>query len=219
MRTLPARGAPAADAPARGGDDHPMRVVTRAVAADDAAWSPQVAQQVTDTFDRLAEEWHTRWRADRLEGLADAFERGWPEGPRGRVCVELGSGTGFSTPWLARAFPVVVAVDLSAEMLARAPADAGHRLRADAARLPLRAGEADAVVLVNALLFPGEVERVLAPAGRVVWVNTSGESTPIHLPAQDVEAALPGAWDGVASRAGAATWAVLWRAGAGEGHP
>jgi SAM-dependent methyltransferase len=103
-------------------------------------------------------------------------------------------------------------MDLSAQMLARAPADAGFRVRADAARLPLPDGSVDAAVLVNMMLFADEIARVLAPAGRLVWVNTSGEQTPIHLPSEEVHDALPGRWTGVASRAGRATWAVLWRA-------
>lgn len=216
IRTLPASGRSAADAPARGDADHPMRQVTRAVAGDPSLWSPQVAREVAERFDELAPVWHTRLRADRGEGLEDAFARGWPPsaGPVfGKVCLELGSGTGFSTPWLAERFPIVLAADLSAQMLARAPADVGLRLRADGARLPLRDGAVDVAVLVNALLFGPEADRVLAPSGTLVWVNTSGTSTPIHLPAQDVEAALPGEWDGVASQAGSATWAVLRRAG------
>lgn len=234
IRTLPASGRSAADAPARGDADHPMRQVTRAVAGDPSLWSPQVAREVAERFDELAPEWHTRLRPDRGEGVEDAFARGWPLSARsargplsarsargplsaaavfGRVCLELGSGTGFATPWLAERFLIVLAADLSAQMLARAPAAPGHRLRADGARLPLRDGSVDALVLINALLFGAEADRVLAPAGRLVWVNTSGASTPIHLPAADVEAALPGAWDGVASQAGAATWTVLWRAG------
>lgn len=208
LSNLPARGAVPADHVAHGGPDHPMRQVTEEVAADAAAWTPETAERVRAHFDELASEWHTRWRPDRLDGLVDAFERG---GVAGRVCLELGSGTGLATPWLADRFPVVVAADLSAEMLARAPADAGFRVRTDGARLPLRDGSVDVAVLVNALLFPAELDRVLAPEGLLVWVNTSGEGTPIHLPAETVEQRLPGRWDGVASRAGSATWAVLRR--------
>ena len=61
------------------------------------------------------------------------------------------------------------------------------------------------------LLFPVEIDRVLAPDGVLVWVNTSGEHTPIHLTAAEVERALPGAWDVVASSAGRGTWAVARR--------
>ena len=72
-------------------------------------------------------------------------------------------------------------------------------------------GHADAIVLVNCFLFPDEVDRVLAPGGVVVWVNSSGSETPIHLPPQDVVEALPGRWEGVESTAGIGIWSVLWR--------
>ena len=69
----------------------------------------------------------------------------------------------------------------------------------------------DAVLMVNMLLFPSEVDRVLAPDGVVVWVNTRGDQTPIHLPPDDVATALPGEWTGVTARAGAGLWATLRR--------
>ena len=83
---------------------------------------------------------------------------------------------------------------------------------ADGARLPLVDGAADAVVLVNCFLFPAEVDRVLAPDGVVVWVNSSGGETPIHLPPEDVVEALPGRWEGVQATAGVGIWCVLRRA-------
>ncbi|MDZ7734427.1 MAG: hypothetical protein U5R31_16350 [Acidimicrobiia bacterium] len=67
------------------------------------------------------------------------------------------------------------------------------------------------MALQNALLFPAEVDRVLRPGGVVIWVNSRGEHTPIHLPAEEVADVLPGDWDGVASRAGEGTWCVLRR--------
>jgi hypothetical protein len=65
---------------------------------------------------------------------------------------------------------------------------------------------------VNALLFPAEVDRMLALDGSVVWVNSSGDQTPIHLGSEEVAAVLPGEWRGVASRAGQGSWCVLRRA-------
>src|SRR3712207_3186468 len=97
-----------------GGADHPMRLVTQAVATDTAAWTAETAERVRATFDELAHEWHIRTGPGRLAALTDAFERGGIDS--GRVCLELGSGTGFTTAWLAARFPVVLAVDLSAEM-------------------------------------------------------------------------------------------------------
>jgi hypothetical protein len=67
------------------------------------------------------------------------------------------------------------------------------------------------VVLVNCFLFPQEVVRVLSPGGVVVWVNSSGTNTPIHLPCDDVLAALPGRWAGVQSQAGVGIWCVVHR--------
>ncbi len=120
----------------------------------------------------------------------------------GDVCVELGSGIGAYTPSLASRWGRVLATEVSLEMLRLAPAEVGHRVLADGARLPLAGGAAAAVVLVNCFLFPDEVDRVLAPDGVVVWVNSSGAETPIHLPSDDVVAALPGRWEGVQSTAG-----------------
>ena len=78
--------------------------------------------------------------------------------------------------------------------------------------LPLRDSCAAAVVLINAFLFPAEVDRILARDGAVVWVNSSGEQTPIFLSAEDLLTALPGTWMGTASQAGEGTWCVLRRA-------
>jgi hypothetical protein len=90
-------------------------------------------------------------------------------------------------------------------------------VQGDGSRLPIADAGADCLVLVNALLFPREVERALAPDGALVWVNSLGDRTPIHLPAEDVEKALPGDWDGVAAEAAWGTWCVLHRRGAHVG--
>lgn len=77
--------------------------------------------------------------------------------------------------------------------------------------LPLRDASAAAIVLVNAFLFPEEVARVLATEGVLVWVNSSGEQTPIYLPIEEIVTTLPGRWSAVASRAGEGVWGVLRR--------
>ena len=78
---------------------------------------------------------------------------------------------------------------------------------------PLADGVADAVVLVNCFLFPAEVDRVLGPDGVVVWVNSSGAQTPIHLTADEVAGRAAGSWTGVTSAAGVGLWTVLHRDG------
>ena len=82
----------------------------------------------------------------------------------------------------------------------------------DGARLPIRDGSAAVVALINAFLFPNEVERVLSRGGALVWVNSSGEQTPIYLSVDDLVARLPGEWAGRSSRAGEGHWCVLRRA-------
>ena len=210
IRQLPRVVPEAPDKPMRGSEDHPMRKVTQQVAFDPGGWTGERRGKVESLFNELAPEWHTRDHPYRTQPLVDAFERGGDVA--GGMCLELGSGTGIATPWLAERFAHVLSVDLSAEMLKLAPAGDGTRMRADASRLPLRDASIDTAVLINMFLFPIEIARVMAPAGALVWVNTSGADTPIHLPADEVDAALPGEWTGVASEAGWGTWAVLRRA-------
>jgi SAM-dependent methyltransferase len=202
----------APDRPQVGGPDHPIRAVTRQIAFESDAWGRERAAKVRTLFDGLAPEWQARQTAERAEALRDALERG-EVGGRQQRCLELGCGTGFGTQALARRFDTIVAVDLSGEMLARAPEGAAHYVQADAGSLPLRSEWAEVLVMVNMLLFPAEVDRVLAPAGTLVWVNSLGDATPIHLPAEDVQAALPGAWTGLAAEAGWGTWCALRRDG------
>lgn len=196
----------------QGTDDHPMRVMTRRAAGlVGPPWDDQARLEVATLFDELAGEWHTRTSPQRDLIVTDALQRGLPDLGRGDVCVELGSGIGAYTPVLAQRWRRVLAVELAIEMLRLAPTDSGHRVLADGARLPLADGVASAVCLVNCFLFPAEVDRVLGPDGVVVWVNSSGTETPIHLTADEVVAALPGEWVGVASGAGVGLWCVLRR--------
>ena len=190
------------------GPDHPMRRVTRE-AAFKGGWSKERAAKVGQLFDGLAVEWHTRGGPERDRVVADALARG-------RVgemaCLEVGSGTGFGTSILSGHFEQVIALDIAPEMLRRAPPELAPRVLADASALPFADASVPAVALVNALLFPHEIARVLAPGGAVIWVNTSGTGTPIHLCAEDFLAALPGPWTGIASQIGRGTWCVARRA-------
>ena len=197
----------APDRPDIAGPDHPMRAVTQQIAASPAGWDPERAATVRELFDGLAPEWTSRFSNERLDSVEDALARGGV--PTGGACLEVGSGTGLITPILQRHFASVVSLDLSHEMLVRA--ETGTRVEADGARVPLADGSVDAVVLVNAFLFPHEVDRVLKEGGAVVWVSTIGDRTPIYLPADDVLAALPGDWDGRAADAGWGSWLVARR--------
>lgn len=196
-----------------------MRLVTRAAAFEPDGWTDQRRREVAALFDSLAEEWSSRDVPGREAPILDALDRGLPAAPPGsrKVAVDIGAGDGLNTRHLTPAFPDLITLDLSGEMLRRAAAsdERGRtlrRVRADGSRLPMPDGSVDALVLANAFLFPAEAHRVLAPAGVVVWVNSRGTGTPIHLLATEVDEALPGRWDGVASTAGWGTWSVHWRA-------
>ena len=185
-----------------------MRQVTREVAFDSPTWTPERRRKVESLFDGLAPEWHEKHAEDRLLPLHDALERGQIQPGN---CLELGCGTGPATARLQKSFTQVVAVDLSFEMIRRLNCPDAARVRADASCLPFPANSADSIVLLNMLLFPAEVARVLKPDGTVIWVNSRAENTPIHLSPEDFSAALPGQWEARASRAGEGLWAVARR--------
>jgi len=211
LTTLPPVAIPGHEPSGLGSPEHPMRIMTRRAAGlHPGPWDGAARAEVTAYFNALAPEWHTRTSPERDAVVADALDRGVGSA-RGDVCVELGSGIGAYTPSLASRWGRVLATEVSLEMLRLAPADVGHRVLADGARLPLTAGTAAAVVLVNCFLFPVEVGGVLAPDGVIGWGNSSGAETPIYLPPEDVAEALPGRWTGVESTAGVGLWCVLWR--------
>ena len=185
-----------------------MRQLTKQVAFD-KTWDEATAERVADMFSSMSSHWTADHdKPERYAPLRDALLRG--QVPAGRA-IELGSGTGLGTRELAAHFDDVVALDRSEGMLSEAPASYGARILGDAAALPFGSESADAIVLVNMMLFPNEVDRVLRSEGAIVWVNTIGEHTPIYLSAQDVHDALPGEWTVTHSRSGTGTWAVARR--------
>jgi len=189
-----------------------MRIVTRQVAGlEPGGWTEATRKDVGRYFDELAAGWNSRTWPERVAIVRDALDRGIGPVPAGAVALEVGSGTGGYSGVFAERFDRVIAVDLSLEMLRHAPAGPARRIRADASRLPLDSASVDAVLLVNAFLFPDEVVRVLRPNGVLLWVNSSAEQTPIYLSPEDLLAALPGAWTGTTSRAGDGLWCVLRR--------
>ncbi len=194
------------------GPDHPIRKVTRQVAFDGgSAWTGERADKMSELFDSMASGW-SEDHVDPLKAapVADALDRGGVESCE--RWLEVGSGTGAGAMVLDGRVPSLTCCDLAREMLRYAPPELAPRVQADASMLPFATGGFDAVLMINMLLFPSEVDRMLAPGGKLVWVNTLGDQTPIHLPAADVAEALPGKWTGVSARAGQGFWAVLERA-------
>lgn len=189
------------------GSVSPMREVTETVAFD-AAWDFSRREKVRELFDGMAAEWSSRSTPEREASILDALDRG---GLAGDMVIELGSGTGLGTGHLIERFADVVALDLSMAMLHHQP-DLAPKVQADASVLPFRDDAADLLVLVNMLLFPAEVDRVLRPGGGLLWINTLGHETPIHLSPEAVVDALPGSWTATAGRAGSGLWAAVQRA-------
>jgi len=193
--------------------NHRMRQVTELVAAD-GTWDEGLVGEVRGLFDSLASDWTaTRDHPTRNAPVLDALDRG---GVDGRKVLELGAGTCISARDLAGRFDTFVAADLSWGMLSHAVDGAPPLVCTDGSSLPLADGVLDVLVLQNMFLFAAEVDRCLAADGALVWVNSRGPGTPIHLSTGAVldalEAATGTGWDAVDSTVGEATWAVVRRA-------
>jgi SAM-dependent methyltransferase len=185
------------------GPDHPMRLLTRAKAFGEP-WSAADAARVQEIFDGLAPAWsESHVDPTKAAPVRDALVRG--NVPIDGDWLEVGSGTGAGARVLTESVRSLVCTDLAAKMLAHAP-ELAPKARADASQLPFPDDSFDAVLLINMLLFPAEIDRVLRRDGTVLWVNTLGDQTPIHLPGGDVLEALPGEWSGVTANAGTGFW-------------
>ena len=190
------------------GPDHPMRLLTRSKAFGEP-FTAEDSARVQQIFDSMAADWsEAHVDPTKAAPVGDALERGGV--PAEGDWLEVGSGTGAGARVLAERVGSLVCTDLAEEMLRHAR-DLAPRVRSDASRLPFGSDRFDAVLLINMLLFPREVDRVLRPDGVVVWVNTLGDQTPIHLPPEDVLAALPGTWTGTTAHAGTGFWLVARR--------
>lgn len=191
------------------GPDHPIRQLTRAVAFG-KEWTTAHAERMSKLFNEMAPEWSER-NVDPIKAapVRDALTRG--DVPLDGQWLELGSGTGAGARAIKGQVRSLICTDLSAGMLSFAP-DIAPRARADASALPFDNDSFDAAMLINMLLFPAELDRIVRPAGTVLWVNTLGDQTPIHLPAADVLEALPGEWSGTTASAGTGFWLTARRA-------
>lgn len=190
-------------------NSHPMRKVTQEVAFDRSSWDSARAAKVSDLFDSMASTWSERNSSSRVVPVTDCLERGGVS--HGILGVELGSGTGAYSDMLSELFESLVCVDISQEMLINSRAKRGLRVRGDGAQLPLADSSVDGLFLINTLLFPDEVERILSPSGYVAWISTNGDQTPIYLSPEEVATALGDSFRGVSSEAGGGTWSVFRR--------
>src|SRR5690349_18366623 len=128
-----------------------------------------------------------RWTPEEFyaHGRQDwsAFRRHWDQydPDRGGTCLEIGCGGGRLTAALAQDFDGVIAVDVSADMIARARAVAPENVdfrQTDGMSLPAADGEADAVFSVHVIQhletradverYVHEMRRVLRPGGTLL---------------------------------------------------
>ena len=186
-----------------------MRQLTRAIAFGEP-WTTDDADRVAAMFDGLAAEWSER-HVDPIKAapVLDAIDRGGL--PLDGRWIELGSGTGAGTRLLHGRVREQISVDLSGRC-SPTPRRLAPKVRADSSRLPFADDVADVVLMINMMLFPAEVDRILRPGGHVVWVNTLGDQTPIHLPPATSRVRSPATGPASASHAGTGLWAVLRRA-------
>jgi SAM-dependent methyltransferase len=181
----------------------------RRLALRPGTWDRVEAAEMMTGFDTAAATWEADRGGYRRPVLTDALARGGPFRP-GRA-VEIASGTGLLTPVIQGVWPAVVAVDLSRGMLSRSAER--HRVQADAARLPLADGSADAVVVGDGPLFAAEAGRIMAEGAVLVWANALGRGAPFFVPTEILIEAMTAAtslpWDAVESQAHWGSWAVL----------
>jgi malonyl-CoA O-methyltransferase len=152
------------------------------LAANNLDPEPMAKADVAESFSRAAEQYDSvaglqrdvgTALLSRLEGVAEQPAR----------LVDLGSGTGYFYPELARRFPDAdyVGVDLAEGMALYARErypSAEHWLVADAEMLPLASGSVDLIFSSLALqwcphpeLLFSELVRVLRPGGRCVFTS------------------------------------------------
>ena len=131
-------------------------------------------------YDGHADWYDERFRHyGRPDGSAGVLARLLgPPGATGRICVDVGCGTGLHVPVLRRLGWTVVGLDASGDQLRLAATRADAVLLADAARLPLADGSVPAAVMtfVHTDLddFPAavaELARILQPGGRLVCLG------------------------------------------------
>jgi ubiquinone/menaquinone biosynthesis C-methylase UbiE len=162
------------------------RVTTNQVVRRPALWRlfrPLMRAQ----FDRLAPIWDEMRDPAAFKPLEVALATVDPP----RRVLDIGTGTGSAAFVVARRYPnaEVLGVDLAGEMISEArrktPLELADRVRferVDAEQLPYPDESFDLVTLANMIPFFDELDRVLAPGGRLVFAFSGGPETPIYVP-------------------------------------
>ncbi len=142
-------------------------------------------------FDKLAPVWDAMRSPDAFAPVEVALAA-LPDTPK--TILDLGTGTGSVAQLVAARFPGadVTGVDVSPKMVAIAREKVpGVRFEVgDAGRLPYGDGAFELVTLGNMIPFFGELARITAPGGHVLFSFSAGDETPIYVPAETLRREL-----------------------------
>lgn len=168
---------------------HPMRKVTELIAQNDSGWTQEVSDEVAELFGSRASEWNLTRHEYTKDPIRDALARANLKDTQ--TALEIGCGTGIYTSTIKETFDRVISIDLTFNMLKECSNKNGFYIQADSMRMPFRDNSISAVVLINCFLFKTEVLRVLKANGKILWISTSGESTPIYLSPEQLDEMFP----------------------------
>lgn len=143
-------------------------------------------------YERQAPAWKT-WTDQQLDytlPIEDLLQRRPHLVRQEDLVLEVGAGTGELSRLLAPRCGRLLTLDVVWEM-ARALGSAHACVQADVRQLPVRSASIDVVAGLNAVPDWSEFARVLRPGGRVLWVSSFGDDTPIVVSPAEVAAGLP----------------------------
>ena len=180
---------------------------------DPSTWTPDLAAFTAEVFDALSTNWVDERGGYRTAPLIDALDRGHP--PTNGRCLEIGSGTGVLTPYLAAVWRELICVDLSLGMMSHQQHTC--QIQADASSLPFTDATFNVIAIGDGPLFAAETARILHQGGALIWSNALGEGAPYFQPIDDIldvltEVAPESSWSAVQSEALWGSWAVIRRA-------
>jgi SAM-dependent methyltransferase len=208
LRWHPPTHPPATPPPELGALRHPSRRALHRVLTDPydgGAW-----QALAADYDAMAGDW-SAWAATQPQ-YAVAVAAGLAHARPAELAVEIGCGTGQATVVLDALCTAVLATDVNASMLCRAPTLARTRyLRVDVRRLPFADASVALLVGLNAVPHLAEFARVLRPDGQLLWCTSFGAATPLYVPPRRLVELLGAGWRGQAGRAGHGEWTLLER--------
>jgi hypothetical protein len=180
---------------------------TLANPADETQW-----RSLAKAYSDMSDEW-TAWahsqhwyNAPVRAGLARAKRTDW--------AFEVCCGTGQATAPLTGVTPSVMATDINASMLTRAPAlPEVQYVASDVRALPVQNLSVPLLVGLNAVPFVPELDRVIARDGQLLWCTSFGSGTPLYVEPDRLLRIFGEGWHGEAGRAGHGEWMLLSRVG------